>query len=884
MAIVTNNGATTLSTAGGFYRVESANLSMSGTTDLALSTTRTFDVTFANAGNCQGVILALLCGNGFIERSVTVVLQENVASVWTDRTSVTYTNAQVLNATNKIANGIIVPFHFGTPYTVTTAASKWRFQVSQGSYVTLSSSWSIRTSNNTNPFYVTWCDNAVNFTNGDVLIVNDTGVVTIDQNFTTTGITSSSTGDTVRPVACIICRNLDPTPANVALLQWDSTPAASYTWTLDGMCILGAHGGLRIGDSSNRIPTAQKAIVSIKYTTTNGTAGNSGFVDCEMSLGSSTSTTTDTLKMSLFAYGEIPTVQRTTLAADAASGQADIVTTDTTGWSTGDTIFVGRSMTGGTSDTLTVRTGTVSGTTITLSSNLSSIRKQTGSVVRYGGYGVEIKSDSNNNILNYLRGPSNFVLSGVQTYNVQFVLGGSTRTPQDDTANTSLMLVEDGVSWNNTTALSLINSPIANEAGLTIQRWSGVRVSAFITSRHSGTSLNGYSGTFTLDSYWHIGAGNSMAWAGNQKKPVVTNNRWDGHASVYVQFAGISPTITGNTFWGITATASGGAFNFITVSDPTDEGLIENNYIDNCSLGMSFLATAVVSKIKCKTFYFGTYTANTIDIGFIGGETIDLTCENFDFSAGGISETALGDVSAGSQLRVVNYNLSAKDDRVYTPVGKFQRCGDSLTDTTVRTAGTGKYSMRFEPTSSIDNLSWSQQFPTGDIQNQTMTVSCWVKINSATYYAGTHVNPTLSIKYDDTTTVTAVATNTTDWQRLAIPFTPATTYGQITVQVYGSTDATTTDAYFYLDDMDMAYPAGTSLNLGGLDLWANAFPVTPTIATVPSTGSVWDVPTSSLTTDGSTGKALVDTNTAANNAVKGANSRAIPQVSSTYVI
>ena len=76
-----------------------------------------------------------------------------------------------------------------------------------------------------------------------------------------------------------------------------------------------------------------------------------------------------------------------------------------------------------------------------------------------------------------------------------------------------------------------------------------------------------------------------------------------------------------------------------------------------------------------------------------------------------------------------------------------------------------------------------------------MTVSLWVKINNAAYYAGTHTKPTLTINYDNGTTITSVATASTSWQLLACTFTPATGYGQIEMKVTGATDATGTNRY-----------------------------------------------------------------------------------------
>lgn len=134
-----------------------------------------------------------------------------------------------------------------------------------------------------------------------------------------------------------------------------------------------------------------------------------------------------------------------------------------------------------------------------------------------------------------------------------------------------------------------------------------------------------------------------------------------------------------------------------------------------------------------------------------------------------------------------------------------------------------------------------------------MTVSLWVKLNNSAYYGGTHTKPTLTINYDNGTTVSSVALGNTNWQLLACTFTPTTTYGQIEMKVTGATDATGTNRYFYVDDVNVAYPAGVAIDLGNLDLWAEGLPVAPAIATMPSLGGVWDEPLTAHTIAGSAG-------------------------------
>jgi hypothetical protein len=146
-----------------------------------------------------------------------------------------------------------------------------------------------------------------------------------------------------------------------------------------------------------------------------------------------------------------------------------------------------------------------------------------------------------------------------------------------------------------------------------------------------------------------------------------------------------------------------------------------------------------------------------------------------------------------------------------------------------------------EPLSSVEKFEWDFDIPTGNIKDKSMAVAVWCKINSATYYAGTHEMPKMKIEYDGNKTVTATATKTTDWQLLSVILTPTTEAGKINLTLSGMTDGLTTDAYIYFDDFSVLYPAGYKLDLGGMDIWDAALPVTPPIATVMSAADVWAV-------------------------------------------
>lgn len=222
-------------------------------------------------------------------------------------------------------------------------------------------------------------------------------------------------------------------------------------------------------------------------------------------------------------------------------------------------------------------------------------------------------------------------------------------------------------------------------------------------------------------------------------------------------------------------------------------------------------------------------SANTLYPGDILSPSYsDLTFRDCTFQfafPNGVRNTLAGSTPSSVWKIQNSGGLGTNVDFVMKQMGYLYRTGPLLTDTTAHTSG--GYALRFQPTTSTTALPWTFTVSTGNIQTYETTMSIWVKINNAAYYGGTHQNPTFRVNYDDGTIATATATDTTDWQKLSISFTPTTTFGQVVVTIDGFTDATTTDAYFYVDDFDIAYPSGYAVNLGKLDVWADGSPITP---------------------------------------------------------
>ena len=382
--------------ANGLYRVEAGNLSAFSSTVQALSTSAyTIPVTFANAGNCKGIILPLIPTDSTVARSVTVVLQELVGgTTWTDRATKTLTNLEISASYNFTANtielystfnGFIKPFRFATPYAVTNAAGIWRFSITSAAGT---GTWNLKMVTTGVPSYAAWCDNQVTFTsNQDQFIAMDT--LYLNAAVTLAGALQAS--DTVNSIAGWVCSNDTRDISTVCKLMWSPTPVSSYKVVCNGFIIMPEAGGFRAGTSGVPIPIASMGNIewNAAVVGTNTSNVSSGFTG--MRQNSQTG-------FNLFIYGEIPAYEDTELAAAAAAGQPTITVKDTTGWNIGDTVFIGEHVAKGALDTTVYTIQSISGTSITFTGNLAYARAynattgEGASVVRLNGYGFKMNS------------------------------------------------------------------------------------------------------------------------------------------------------------------------------------------------------------------------------------------------------------------------------------------------------------------------------------------------------------------------------------------------------------------------------------------------------------------------------------------------------------
>jgi hypothetical protein len=569
-------------------------------------------------------------------------------------------------------------------------------------------------------------------------------------------------------------------------------------------------------------------------------------------------------RCNLYCYGAVPTSRKTTLNGNVANGASSFVTTDATGWVNGDIIGVGRAAAGGASRAYYTVSST-SGTTVNITGTISGARTSGGQVVKLSGYAIKFihltsYTAINNNFINLVmvgveypfRSAINFLIDA----NSNLMTISSTNSFAYYTEAASNIYcesyIEDCSFYGGVT--SAVTSGIAF-LGLTV-RQSGLRIErchfhnsrfmngwyAFNNSYMTSGRLKiidcvmmniaiGATGQFTDLTY--PTATGVMTFG----KITFTGNVMESSEHGFVTFGGTDLIHKNNSYWGGGATVSAGGEGAVVYAQLAGTPDISANTYNANRYAVHLHAFVTVGQIE-KNSVFGNVSANTLaDIIINAGALADFEFSNCS-TITTVNTDDLANTINGSYIKYTTLNGTTNNDGGYLTYGKFQRTGTGLSDTTVHTAG--GTALRFEPLSSTTNLSWSFVIPTGNIQNKTMMVGVWCKIASATYFAGTHQLPRLTIDYDNGTAAYVQASATAgSWQFLPLPFTPLTTYGQITVTLSARTDATTTNAYVYFDDFVTIYPADTPLNTQTLDLWASALPVVPPLATVLSANDIW---------------------------------------------
>ena len=836
--LVTNSTSASLSSANIFYTVGDSNLTSFSATTLALTSTRTITLSGFTAGNFIGLVICVQGSSG-VDRSIQALLKLGGVT----QETVTLTATQIKDsATNGAA--IFQPlFTFNTAF----AAGTWTIDISQTGGTT--GNWNLKTSNGTAPFYIAWSDNTTaSYAANDCIFIRNGHTLTIDQSFTVQGI--YGTGETSFAPALLV--------GQTGTLVWSNPPAASYTLTVAlpasgtgaSVILVGYHGTFRIGTSANKIASSVKAIINF-----NGNAARgSGFYSFRGYL-----TTTSPDGNYLFLYGESRAIRQVTLNGDVAIGATSLTSNETpTGWLNSDVIYLTKADVIGSFTPPAHTISSIAGNTINFSpATATRVRKSGGHVINSTGYGIEI---------NGVTQPFNIGFGLASKFEIDGCLLNSIRSIQNDTSppSTTLSVYDDSANTSQhfikncffSVANGANNFYVVPAKGLLFDN-NDILVNS--QDFFGGMAQSPISGALSLTNnrFFGLGAGkvfksNSTllmpTYSGNYFYNVTANYSTTGINST-IDINGTSFVFSNNVFWGM-----GIGIRFVTVFSMTGTG----NKFNKCTTAI--LLDQVAIRVVLNNSVFGNETVNTYDID----ARYDFCLLDFQFNSTNASLIIGPNIPSFfnilSILKIVSNAGIAENDLCVFSYGQLQKTGGSLADTTTR-LGSG-YAWKLTPTQTngTDLFTWpgsdntnKQVIPSGNLQNKSPAVGIWVKINNAAYYAGTHTKPTLVVNYDNGTTVEVAATATTSWQRLAVSFTPLTTYGQYSWYLKAATDATGTNRDFYVDDFQNTYPNAT-VELGGLDLSANGEPVFPPVAlNIISSAVGWDQRAADFNTDGTFG-------------------------------
>lgn len=702
--------------------------------------------------------------------------QSGTHTLWVVRGSQTQTAATLINSVaNATADGWIIPFTW-TGYTVDTTAGKWRFGINASA----SAQYSLRTSNATNPFFVEISDIAATFANDDCLVLKDQ--ITINSSFSVKGVLG--TGDAANGVAMIVCKSSTaPRTSNTeGNFYWPNS--APYTMTVDGMIVLGAHSGMRIGTSGTPITYANQATLSFINRTVGTTASSI------VGFGAVSNSTSDR-KASILFYGESPTNPACLLAAQVSAGATTFTTTTdltagTAPWAIGHRVFLGKQDVAGAGDTsiYTISNVSWSGslTTVTLSSSvLTNARKSGGPVLRLEGYGIKMIGNTTNIPVHRVCGPSNFVLKGVQSEDQRFNLNFSQTVSFDDAANRSQYLIQNCVhNYFTSASQPLVTAVTVPIDGFLIKDSYGVRT--FMTPT-TVQFVSGTSGVGRIENCTN--ATITTATGASVNKMELVNNKFLNANSNFFSFAGVGLTVTGNEFWGCTNSA-------IVLAALHATTTFSGNKFNRSGTGITPTVTSLLNVLRDNIF--GDEAANTADFGFTSDQLVDIELAS-PTGAAAMSATAQNTaMTPGSRFHISDYNNVVGVSRTYYAEGY-------LFTETGGVDSSGENGLRATTNQTTSALTNRYNCTTASISTSKFAITVNAKIANAAYYAGTNTLPHIDVTHSGGTVVSAAASASTAAQALTAIFTPTTDNDPVVIELSQKTDASTANSDVVWSDL-----------------------------------------------------------------------------------
>jgi len=690
--------------------------------------------------------------------------QSGTHTLWSVRGMQEQTASEITNATNNVST--IFLYFTWTGYTVTAVASTWRYAVYQTGGTT--GNHQLRTSNSTDAFYVEISDIAQTAADNDALVL--CAQTTIDQNMTLKGVLG--TGDAAQANALIICKSaaqITTSSLNENLICL--TPLTSYTLAVDGVLQLGFHSGIRYGTEATPIPYAQKCKLSFPNRTVGTLSG----------IYNGTSAYAGGAGMSIFAYGEIPTVETFTINADAAVGANTIysdtdVTAGTLPVEVGDILTIGKQDTFGpgvnTKHTVSAVSWDGEKSTIQVTPNLATAKRMAGAyVVRYK-YGMTIEGNTTNRPGLYFRGQTNLKIKGCLIDETFFSFG-----------NGGGAVSTDGVSQyyfgHNSVYSSAGSSQALGNPNISFNGFLIEYVYSCFLAPYAGIPAYtaGVSGQLIVQNC--VGINMSYSLMATCNNAIIRNNVFQNGFYI-LQASGTNATIKDNDFWGsssLTSTSYSYAINIYTSKLKEFSG----NRFNKCGAALGVQGSAF--KVIAQDNIFGDEVANARDFVFFPDATGDIL---LDSPTGLFTPTTdfytIPNTDPDFILKVKHYNNDTTDYRTYTPRGEY-----ISTKTTPN-------KLKATSTQSTQTHDTNFRINTGSVVGNSFYLSIDTQIQSIVYYANVHTLPTLELTYDGTTVAADSASATTDSQKLEHFISPTQNYKELLVRLMQKTDATGTDA------------------------------------------------------------------------------------------
>jgi len=786
MALLVPIAACNLSTANAFYTGDVCNNSCLSSTGLALDTTgiNPINVTFATTDTLQGVVLMLrTVQNIGTAATLTAQLQENVATVWTNRgTAVVVTSGTMLQGYNTtleaVREHIMVDFR-GINYAVDTTAGKWRIKLTASA----TNNFTIHTSNATAHTFWTYMATTRSYAANDLLICVQQ--VTQDVDATFRGILG--TGDAANASALWI--GYPSTLSTLTTPQPMFLPdvTAPRTLTIDGMVRIPFHSCWTIGTSASPVTIANKYSINFPAPTFGTQSG--------IFRGEANTSWNAAGCQTILWYGTPPTVRKATIYADIAVGATTIqVTEDVTSWLSGALISIGKQNVLGQQE---AKPYTISGvptydgvkSTITLSGAITTYARKAWTAL--SGVGTVFLIDQNSIVvtgnttrlgLYNMQIPSNFEEVGVSWINFSNIHNnvlGNTGS-QDLAANRSQWRIENctaGRTLLNGTVV--FNTPAIPREGY-ITRGCYIQSGNFsgATSAVSTAACfsNSLGENIVSDNITHCAPG-STSFDFNQFTTIDNNIVENGLYTIGVR--GFNNSFTNFYGWCLDPAASGvtlgallfGASNSNGASYLTSCRAISNIRLNKCRNAFGFLGV-VVPGVDDTGSHLGDDTANVSDVYFATNALVNYRMTG-SFGNLNISSTYSA-AARGSKFRVDDFNSVSGDNRAWYTEGVFTSSGSLLQ------AENAISGVLLDPIYNVTTAATSTY-------KHGFQVNCL--IGFAAYYAGTYTLPTMKVTYDLTSTQTAVASASTAQQVLSLFVTPTTNSNPMPVEFRTLTDS-----------------------------------------------------------------------------------------------